>query len=83
MWGRRPNSQSRMVLSAALVAAFLGLCAAASIIGTSLIERANPASGRFIPITGGSLHVVEKSPPAGAADRPAIVLVHGAGGQSA
>ena len=79
MWGGRPISQRRMVLSAALAAAFLGLSAAASIIGTSLIESANPASGRFIPVTGGSLHVVEKSPPGGAADRPAIVLVHGAG----
>jgi pimeloyl-ACP methyl ester carboxylesterase len=68
-----------MVLSTAVLGAFLGLSAVVSIIGTSLIEKANPAYGRFIPVTGGSLHVVEKSPPGGAPDRPAIVLVHGAG----
>ena len=79
MWGRRPISQSRLVLSAALVAAFLGLSAAGSSIGPSVIERANPAAGRFIAVTGGSLHVVEKSPPGGAPDQPVIVLVHGAG----
>src|SRR5918993_858886 len=79
MWRGRPISQHRMVLSAALVAAFLGLSAAGSAIAISVIERANPASGRFIPVTGGSLHVVEKGSPGGAADHPAIVLVHGAG----
>jgi pimeloyl-ACP methyl ester carboxylesterase len=79
MWRGRPISRRRRVLSAALVAAFLGLSAAGSAIATSVIERANPASGRFIPVTGGSLHVVEKGPRGGAADHPAIVLVHGAG----
>ncbi|MEA2985648.1 MAG: hypothetical protein QOD94_1902 [Alphaproteobacteria bacterium] len=79
MWGRRAISQSRLILSAALVAAFLGLSAAASSIGTGVIERANPAAGRFIAVTGGILHVVEKSPPGGAPDQPVIVLVHGAG----
>src|SRR5687768_16525097 len=79
MWRSLPISQRRIVFSATLVAAFLGLSAAASTIGTNVIERTNPASGRFIPVTGGSLHVVERGPPGGAADHPAIVLVHGAG----
>jgi pimeloyl-ACP methyl ester carboxylesterase len=71
-------SQSRVVLAAGLVAAFLGLSAAATVIGTALIEWANPATGRFVPVTGGRLHVVEKGPPGGARDRPVVVLIHGA-----
>jgi pimeloyl-ACP methyl ester carboxylesterase len=78
MWGGRRIFQSRRVVSAALAAAFLFLSAVGSIIGTKIIEWANPAAGRFVPVTGGSLHVVEKSPPAGAPDRPVIVLIHGA-----
>jgi pimeloyl-ACP methyl ester carboxylesterase len=75
---RRLISGSRIVLAAALVALFLGLCAIGTLIGTAVIEWANPATGRFVPVTGGRLHVVEKSPPGGGADQPVIVLVHGA-----
>jgi len=79
MWRSRRNSRSRIVLAVALLAAFLGLPAAGSIIGTCVIESANPAVGRFIPVTGGSLHVVEKIPPGHAPDQPVVVLIHGAG----
>ena len=79
MRGGRRISQRRALLSAAMVAGFLGLAAAASLIGTRVIETANPAAGRFIPVAGGSLHVVEKSPPGHASDQPVIVLIHGAG----
>ena len=74
------SSRYRIVLvTAAVVAAFLVVLAAASLIGTGIIERANPATGRFVAVTGGLLHVVEKNPPGGAAaDRPVVVLIHGA-----
>ena len=35
--------------------------------------------GALSRLTGGSLHVVEKSPPGRASDQPVIVLIHGAG----
>jgi pimeloyl-ACP methyl ester carboxylesterase len=74
---RRLIPKSRIVLAATAVALFLGLCAAGTLIGTAVIEWADPATGRFVAVTGGRLHVVEKSPPDGGADRPVIVLVHG------
>jgi pimeloyl-ACP methyl ester carboxylesterase len=63
-----------------VVVAFL-LCAGAGVtfIGTRLIERAHPPRGRFIEINGLGQHVVEIGEHAGAADAPAIVLLHGAG----
>src|SRR6187399_87081 len=75
---RRLIFRSRIVVAAAMLAAFLGLCATGTVIGTAVIEWANPATGRFVPVAGGRLHVVEKNPPAGAGDQPVIVLVHGA-----
>ena len=45
-------------------------------IGTAMIERAHPPSGRMVEIEGGRLHVVELGPAAA----PAIVLLHGASG---
>jgi pimeloyl-ACP methyl ester carboxylesterase len=55
-----------------VVALFGGLTA----IGTVMIERAHPPSGRMVEVEGGRLHVVEL----GAAGAPAIVLLHGASG---
>ena len=45
-------------------------------IGTAMIERAHPPSGRMVEVEGGQLHVVELGP----AEAPAIVLLHGASG---
>ena len=45
-------------------------------IGTALIERAHPPSGRMVEVEGGRLHVVELGP----AQAPVVVLLHGASG---
>jgi len=63
----------------AVVAVLLGAGAAVTFIGVWLIERAHPPRGRFIEIDGLRQHVVEIGEHAGAADAPAIVLLHGAG----
>ena len=63
----------------AVVAVLLGVGAAVTFIGVRLIERAHPPRGRFIEINGLRQHVVEIGEHAGAADAPAIVLLHGAG----
>jgi pimeloyl-ACP methyl ester carboxylesterase len=63
----------------AVVAALLGAGAAATFLGVRLIERAHPPRGRFIEVGGLRQHVVELGEHAGAADKPAIVLLHGAG----
>ncbi len=54
-----------------VVALFGGITA----IGTALIERAHPPSGRMVEVEGGRLHVVELGP----AQAP-VVLLHGASG---
>jgi pimeloyl-ACP methyl ester carboxylesterase len=47
----------------------------ATFLGTWIIERRHPPAGRFVPVTGGRLHVLE----AGAGDdRLPVVLLHGA-----
>jgi pimeloyl-ACP methyl ester carboxylesterase len=66
------------VMAATVLAALVGLSGTATVIGTAAIERAHPATGRFVPVTGGVLHVVEKNPPGGAApNSPVVVLIHG------
>jgi pimeloyl-ACP methyl ester carboxylesterase len=73
---------SRMILmTVVVVVALLCVLAAASAIGVVAIERAHPAAGHLIEVTGGRLHVVELGLREGAAvDRPAVVLIHGASG---
>jgi pimeloyl-ACP methyl ester carboxylesterase len=78
MWIGRLLAKSRVGLTTAWVAAFLGLAAATTMVGTAVIEWANPATGHFVPVTGGRLHVVEKGPPGGSEGRPVVVLIHGA-----
>lgn len=75
---RRLIAKSRVAVAAVVLAACLGLSALGTVIGTAAIEAANPATGRFVPVTGGRLHVVDKAPPSGAAEQPVVVLVHGA-----
>ncbi|MEN3380898.1 MAG: hypothetical protein V7608_942 [Hyphomicrobiales bacterium] len=52
------------------------LLAALTAIGTVMIERQYPPSGRFVEVTGGRLHVLERGQP----DAPVVVLLHGASG---
>ena len=66
-----------MILTIVVIAAaLLGVFAVVSSWAVVAIERANPPKGRFIEVDGGRLHVVEL----GAADAPAVVLLHGASG---
>jgi pimeloyl-ACP methyl ester carboxylesterase len=75
MWGRGVQSKRRTgLLAAIVVAAMVGLSGTATVVGTAVIERAHPPAGRFVPVTGGVLHVVEKGPPSA----PPVVLIHGA-----
>jgi len=62
-----------IAIAAALVLAALAIVTA---VGTLVIARAHPPSGRFVDVEGGRLHIVELGP----ADAPAIVLLHGASG---
>ena len=55
-----------------VVALFGGITA----VGTAMIERAHPPSGRMVEVEGGRLHLVELGP----AQAPAIVLLHCASG---
>ena len=54
----------------------LALFGGITAIGTALIERAYPPSGRMVEVEGGRLHVVELGP----AQAPVVVLLHGASG---
>lgn len=59
-----------------IVAACCALLAAMTAVGTLAIERAHPPAGRFVAVTGGRLHVLERGP----ADGVPVVLLHGASG---
>lgn len=66
-----------MLLTIAVItAALFGALAIYSAWSVAAIERAHPPAGRFVPVEGGRLHVVEL----GAADAPPVVLLHGASG---
>ncbi|MGZ5961785.1 MAG: alpha/beta fold hydrolase [Rhizomicrobium sp.] len=60
------------------LALVLGIGAIITAIGARRIAAANPPAGRFVPVNGGRLHVVELG--ANNNDEPAIVLIHGASG---
>src|SRR5437879_10269336 len=66
-----------MLVAAFVILAILGLCAAVTALGTASLERVHRPAGRFVPVTGGRLHVVEIGPPGG---DPPVVLLHGASG---
>src|SRR5437667_2395355 len=65
----------------AVIASLLALSAALTVAGTRWIERAHPATGKFIDVAGARLHVVEldgrKQP---SPDDLPVVLLHGASG---
>lgn len=63
-----------------IVAAILAALAAITAIWVAEIERAYPAAGRLVPVTGGRLHVVDLPPGRGGEDALPVVLLHGASG---
>lgn len=70
----RRNRIFRMIISA--IAAIFVALALTTLVGTWLIERANPPTGKFVDVDGGRIHYVELGRP----DAPAVVLFHGASG---
>jgi len=68
-----------MILLVLGVTAILGVGAAITVVATLRIEAAHPASGRFVEVKGGRLHVMEVGASAREEQLP-IVLVHGASG---
>jgi pimeloyl-ACP methyl ester carboxylesterase len=66
-----------MIPNIAIGLALVGiLLAVLTVAGTIAIERAYPPAGRFVAVTGGRLHVLERGEP----DAPVVVLLHGASG---
>jgi pimeloyl-ACP methyl ester carboxylesterase len=61
------------------IVAILGIGATITAIGVARLERAHRPAGRFVPVAGGRLHVVDLAP-ARPGDLPAVVLLHGASG---
>src|SRR5215469_13764506 len=68
-----------ILVIAIVIIAILGLGAAITTLGVAWLERAHPPSGRFVPVAGGRLHVVDLAP-ASPASGPPVVLLHGASG---
>lgn len=66
-------------LSVALLFVVTGI--AATVALTVWAERRFPAEGRFVPVTGGRLHVLDRRPVDVAGPTP-IVLLHGASGNA-
>ena len=63
---------------AAAVIAILGFGVAITALGVAQLERVHRPAGRFVPVAGGRLHVVEIG--SGRGDDPPVVLLHGASG---
>jgi pimeloyl-ACP methyl ester carboxylesterase len=61
------------------IAAILGAGGVLTMLEAARIEAAHPATGRFIDVEGGRLHVLELGP-SGREEQLPIVLVHGASG---
>jgi pimeloyl-ACP methyl ester carboxylesterase len=66
-----------LILVLALVAAILLLGAVATQVIARWVEATYPPRGRFVPVSGGKLHVVDTGPAAGT-PLATIVLLHGA-----
>jgi pimeloyl-ACP methyl ester carboxylesterase len=64
-----------LIIVIAIVAAGVVITA----LGVAWLERIHRPAGRFVPIAGGRLHVVDLSPPR-APVGPPVVLLHGASG---
>jgi len=68
-----------LIIGIIAIVAVLAIGATITAIGVARLERAHRPAGRFVPVTGGRLHVLELAP-ARPSDAPPIVLLHGASG---
>jgi pimeloyl-ACP methyl ester carboxylesterase len=62
-----------------VLVAILGLGAAITALSVVCLERAHRPAGRFVPVAGGRLHVVDLAPASETFSLP-VVLLHGASG---
>jgi pimeloyl-ACP methyl ester carboxylesterase len=69
-----------IVILVLIAAGVLAVLAAVTAMWAAAIERTYPATGRFVPVAGGRLHVVELSPGRDKESGPPVVLLHGASG---
>ncbi len=70
-----------LALAVLYLVVVLSAAAIFSAVEARRIEAVYPPQGRFVPVSGGRLHVVDSGPRDG--QRAAIVLLHGASGNSA
>jgi pimeloyl-ACP methyl ester carboxylesterase len=68
-----------LIVPLIVITAILALGAAITELGVARLERAHRPAGRFVPVAGGRLHVVDLAP-ASPADGLPVVLLHGASG---
>jgi pimeloyl-ACP methyl ester carboxylesterase len=68
-----------LLIGVIAIVAILGFGATITAIGVAQLERAHRPAGRFVPVAGGRLHVVDLAP-ARPGDLAPIVLLHGASG---
>src|SRR5579871_611988 len=61
------------------IVAILGIGAVITVLGVVSLERAHRPAGRFVPVDGGHLHVVDLAP-VQPTDLAPVVLLHGASG---
>jgi pimeloyl-ACP methyl ester carboxylesterase len=67
------------IIALITVTAMLVVGAVITALGVAGLERTHRPAGRFVPVAGGRLHVVELSPPR-APIGPPVLLLHGASG---
>ena len=68
-----------LLIGVIAIIAILGIGATITAAGVTLLERAHRSTGRFVPVDGGHLHVVDLAP-AQSTDLAPVVLLHGASG---
>jgi len=68
-----------LLVSVIALVAILGIGATITAVGVAHLERVHRPAGRFVPVAGGRLHVVDLAP-ARPTDAPPVVLLHGASG---
>ena len=68
-----------LLVSVIVIVAIFGIGATITAAGVAHLERAHRPAGRFVPVVGGRLHVVDLAP-ARPSDAPPVVLLHGASG---
>ena len=68
-----------LLISVIVIVAIFGIAATITAVGVALLEGAHRPAGRFVPVAGGRLHVVDLAP-ARSTDALPVVLLHGASG---